>query len=107
MFILGLDKASQTPVFMCKKLIRLLALKRLSSKEFVTSCDNESMVQEMIQSFCKEFKITNPNKYSFPYITDMYKAHKNYFRWITSAHNCAFSSDTDFNTNLRKALNDG
>ena len=37
----------------------------------------------------------------------MYKAHKNDFRWITNAHNCAFSSITDFNTNLLKALNEG
>ena len=92
LFISGLDKAAQTPVFMCKNLIRKLAFTRLSSKEFEITTQNEDLVRNIIHSFCKEFKIIAPNKYTLPYIMGMYKAHKNDFRWITNAHDCAFSS---------------
>ena len=95
-----MDKAAQTPVFMCKKLIRCLAFKRLSSLEFVKTHQNEDFLQELVKTFCKEFKIFTPNSFTFPYIMGMYKAHKNDFRWITNAHDCAFTSITDINTKL-------
>lgn len=105
LFISGLDKAGQTPVFICKKVIRLLAQKRISSVEFELSCQSEEMLLDLTQDFCKEFKILNPSSYTFPYIMGMYKAHKDDFHWITNVHNCAFSSIIDFNSKLLNSLN--
>lgn len=107
LYIFGLDKAAQTPVFMCKALIRSLSHDRLSSVEFNPCLMEEQELFENIKRFSKELKMEEPSQWSLPFIMGMYKVHKKDIRWITNAHNCSFSIITDKNSKLLNALNQG
>ena len=95
-YISGLDKASNNACFICVSHIRIQALNRLNSLDFIPCLDNDKWlsIEEVtnpllvtMQDLMMELPI---NGKELPYIMAIYKFHKKKYRWITNAFGSIF-----------------
>lgn len=95
-YISGLDKATNNACFICVNHIRIQALKRLNSPDFLP-CMNQgnwlsieevtNTLLDIMQTIFVELPI---NGKELPYIMAIYKFHKRKYRWITNAFGSIF-----------------
>ena len=97
-YISGLDKASNNACFICVSHIRMQALNRLNSPDFIPCINNGTWlsIEEVtnpllvtIQELLVELPI---NGRELPYIMAIYKFHKKKYRWITNAFGSIFAN---------------
>jgi hypothetical protein len=98
LFCAGLDKAANNCCFVCVKHIRLMALERLSSSDFLPCKDDDSWLlpTHMLDKITADLSNIVPeleiSHQALPYLMATYKQHKNKYRWITNAFQTVFSS---------------
>jgi len=97
LFCVGIDKAANNCSFICAKHIRLMALERLSSKDFQPCQDDEvwllpTHILDKISGDLQNIIPELHNAYTaLPYMMATFKQHKLKYRWLTNAHNTIFS----------------
>lgn len=100
LYCVGLDKASNNICFICIKHIRLLALERLTSRDFSPCRENgcwlprASIIELMTISLRDLIPELNVSYNSLPYLMATYKLHKNKYRWLTNAFCTVYSNLT-------------
>ncbi|GBG82464.1 hypothetical protein CBR_g34840 [Chara braunii] len=86
------DKAANTPAFVCVNFIRELALKRLSSPDFILQHEELGLIMVAMHAENEHLTALPRVGASLPYLMAVFKAHKRSFRWITNTSNSAVSS---------------
>ncbi|GBG63128.1 hypothetical protein CBR_g36615 [Chara braunii] len=88
-FVASMDKAANTPVIMCKDLVRQVAFERLSGPDF-------EKLEHKLETIIGIISNSNTSDYPLgpkkvPYLMANFKSHKSTLRWITNADQCVFS----------------